>query len=897
MSDRTAPPGAPPRSRWARGDVGREIGNWILAELRGALLLAGIDGRAIDGSHVVGVVPVAAIPHTHPSTSVARWRYSTNHAIADPGSGSVRFDSATASAVATVALDNLTDAGVDVGGSIASLTTGDSFYFQVEADAGVWGRYTLSGPPVDHGGWFEIPVTYVSSAGSAPSNNTPLLLEVTRETGGVVGGASNLDALTDVTLTAPAAGQLLTYDAGTSQWVNAAPASPTGTAIAAREEFLPAAAATTVTLAHTPLVVLAVSRNGVAQSTASGHYSVSGAVLTFTTAFDGTDRVVVAYAYDTGVGGSATTAARLDPGRNINGVLFDGSADVTVPAAAGTLTGSTLAAGVTSSSLTSVGTLTALTVTATITGSVSGNAGTATALQTARAINGVSFNGTADITVTAAAGTLTGSTLASGVTASSLTSVGANLGVNGGVPAWGGSYRAVSVNGVNEFGGNGTASAIMTHNLYYDGTQWRYIGADTGESIQLTGQSIYFQTAPSGSAGGAATGLATRMQIAGTGAVATVQVTAHSGATNALSLGGTVTSTPLSVGGTVSSVSPAEAYGVVHQPTFSGSANAVYGIFQRFLTANSYAAAAMYGLYLGGVVPGASNSITNNYGLYVASQAATGVSTSFGVYVASGSTYGVYVQGGSYGLVVGAGGIGVDNGLPNANARVNVRLDQNTTTTINVVNASTGASAYGGVGAGSDVVNIWMLALSSTYGSPYTGKGLIQCTAVNGLMLQNTGNGAIQFWSGSGGGQMVCWVTGIGGSYPGFAPGFNNSYDLGQSGNAWRDVWCARGAFNGSHSSLKREWSPVQPADALAVARDTAVGTFRYKPTDENDVAADLLRLGLLADDAHPWLSPDGHNVSPQDTACLALAAIRALADENDSLRARLDALEARARA
>jgi hypothetical protein len=37
-----------------------------------------------------------------------------------------------------------------------------------------------------------------------------------------------------------------------------------------------------------------------------------------------------------------------------------------------------------------------------VTGTVSGNAGTATSLQTARNINGVSFNGTADITITAA---------------------------------------------------------------------------------------------------------------------------------------------------------------------------------------------------------------------------------------------------------------------------------------------------------------------------------------------------------------------------------------------------------------------------------------------------------------------------------------------------------------
>lgn len=56
--------------------------------------------------------------------------------------------------------------------------------------------------------------------------------------------------------------------------------------------------------------------------------------------------------------------------------------------------------------------------------SVTGNAGTATALQTPRNINGVSFNGTADIIVTAAAGTLTGTTLNSTVVNSSLTSTG-----------------------------------------------------------------------------------------------------------------------------------------------------------------------------------------------------------------------------------------------------------------------------------------------------------------------------------------------------------------------------------------------------------------------------------------------------------------------------------------
>lgn len=55
--------------------------------------------------------------------------------------------------------------------------------------------------------------------------------------------------------------------------------------------------------------------------------------------------------------GLSSTTTKLATARNINGVAFDGSASITVAAAAGTLTGSTLAAGVTASSLTTLGTL------------------------------------------------------------------------------------------------------------------------------------------------------------------------------------------------------------------------------------------------------------------------------------------------------------------------------------------------------------------------------------------------------------------------------------------------------------------------------------------------------------------------------------------------------------
>jgi hypothetical protein len=61
--------------------------------------------------------------------------------------------------------------------------------------------------------------------------------------------------------------------------------------------------------------------------------------------------------------GLSSQASTLAPGRNINGVLFNGSQDVTITSAANTLTGTTLATGVINSSLTSVGRLAGVEVT------------------------------------------------------------------------------------------------------------------------------------------------------------------------------------------------------------------------------------------------------------------------------------------------------------------------------------------------------------------------------------------------------------------------------------------------------------------------------------------------------------------------------------------------------
>jgi len=114
----------------------------------------------------------------------------------------------------------------------------------------------------------------------------------------------------------------------------------------------------------------------------------------------------------TNITGNAATATKLSTARNINGVAFDGSGDITITstADAGTLTGTTLNSTVTGSSLTSVGTLANLTVTNPIAGSITGNAATSTTATTAGNITA-----TSNTTLTSLSNLNTVGTITSGV--------------------------------------------------------------------------------------------------------------------------------------------------------------------------------------------------------------------------------------------------------------------------------------------------------------------------------------------------------------------------------------------------------------------------------------------------------------------------------------------------
>ena len=170
--------------------------------------------------------------------------------------------------------------------------------------------------------------------------------------------------------------------------------------------------------------------------------------------------------------------------------------------------------------------------------SVSGNAGTATALQTARTINGTSFDGTANITVTAAAGTLTGTTLNSTVVYSSLTSVGTLTNLTVTNPITG-----------SVTGNAGTATALQTgrtiNGVTFDGTSNITVTAAAGT---LTGTTLNSTVVSSSlTSVGTLTGGATGSGF--TVALGTSTITGQLGTTN----GGTGRTDGLSQG-TVASV-------------------------------------------------------------------------------------------------------------------------------------------------------------------------------------------------------------------------------------------------------------------------------------------------------------------------------------------------------
>ena len=195
--------------------------------------------------------------------------------------------------------------------------------------------------------------------------------------------------------------------------------------------------------------------------------------------------------------GNAGTATKLATARTINGIAFDGSAniDITASADAGTLTGTTLNATVTGSSLTSVGTLVDLTVTNPISGSITGNAATATlATNATTATTAGNITATANTTLTSLSSLATVGTITSGVwsgtavavekggtgatTASAArTNLGLEIGTN---------VQAPLVAGTNYLSPTGSAASLTNFPTFNQNTSGNAATATTAGNITAT---------------------------------------------------------------------------------------------------------------------------------------------------------------------------------------------------------------------------------------------------------------------------------------------------------------------------------------------------------------------------------------------------------------------------
>jgi hypothetical protein len=126
----------------------------------------------------------------------AFYSFDNSTTMADPGTGDLRINNAVWASATEMALSDTTDAGTDISQILNTVAEGDTIYVQDRDNAANYARYMVATAPTDNTSWHLIPLTYVSAAGSAPSNNERLLIQINLG-GGTTGGVSDFLALTD----------------------------------------------------------------------------------------------------------------------------------------------------------------------------------------------------------------------------------------------------------------------------------------------------------------------------------------------------------------------------------------------------------------------------------------------------------------------------------------------------------------------------------------------------------------------------------------------------------------------------------------------------------------------------------------------------------------------------
>src|SRR5262245_28074584 len=163
------------------------------------LAVRGDDGQIHNGgSATVGgmtFVKGLYISGAPTTTDSAVWRFSSTvpSSPTDPSSGKLTLNNSSGPSATSICISDLTVAGTDVSSYLTPLTRGDVVYLQDQSDASKWLRYNLTTAPVDHTSWHELAVSYVSGPGGAITNNSPVLVTLTRGGGGGTGTVTSVN--------------------------------------------------------------------------------------------------------------------------------------------------------------------------------------------------------------------------------------------------------------------------------------------------------------------------------------------------------------------------------------------------------------------------------------------------------------------------------------------------------------------------------------------------------------------------------------------------------------------------------------------------------------------------------------------------------------------------------
>jgi hypothetical protein len=113
-----------------------------------------------------------------PGTNSTQYNFLTSTSASDPGSGKLAFNNASGPSVSNLYLDSLNSDGTDMSAFLVLVKTGDVILIQDKGTAGNFIRLKVSSTPVNNTGWWTIPVTFVSSSGVLPNNNSPVAILV-----------------------------------------------------------------------------------------------------------------------------------------------------------------------------------------------------------------------------------------------------------------------------------------------------------------------------------------------------------------------------------------------------------------------------------------------------------------------------------------------------------------------------------------------------------------------------------------------------------------------------------------------------------------------------------------------------------------------------------------------